>query len=651
MRTVQDVHSDWKITCAEPAHGEHQDFHKKPFSGTMLWEAAVPGDIHLDLMKAGFIPDPFFADNYDHCLWMEDKEWWYETNLTAPEMKPGQSLFLVFEGLDTLATVYLNGEVIGRHENMFTPLRINLTGKLDGSENRLAVCLAPLAADARVRINPKNLGFGPRRLFFRKAQSCFGWDIAPRIVTVGIWQPVRLVVCDEAEIEFVNIQTLSATAELARVEAEVGLIHHAPSEPLTIKINLAGQELTLTAPAEAAGASSVKAIFEIQNPKLWWPHNHGEPALHDCSVTLSLGDKKLDERSSRFGIRTVEMVQEPQGEGKTSFYFKVNGKPVFLKGMNWTPCDSIYPRADRDRYEKLITFARENNINTLRVWGGGIYESDWFYELCDREGILIWQDFMFACGFYPYDEPFMEAVREEAEVVVKRLRSHPSLLVWCGDNEDDWIYMMHFGKDFYKNPINRWCLPNVCSRLDPLRPYVKSSPFSPSDDMDPNSPDAGDAHLWYHGHSYKSENYMNVRPRMVTEMGHLALPDMDIVKTFIPENCLWPMDNEPWRSHSSDPIRLGWGHYRINSLYDSIKAAGLEKPETLEDMIEKTQRLQAEATRCWVETYSSDPGCWGVLLWNLADGWPQISDAYIAYPFAPKAAMAVVKEAFGKIER
>ena len=648
MKTIISLNDTWKLTYSEHMAGEKLGYHKNV--GTDAWISAdVPGDIHLDLLKAGMIPDPFFGTDFEHCTWMEEKDWWYRMNFKTPEKTEKQSVFLFFEGLDTFAAVYLNGEKIGTHNNMFTPLNINITDKLSNNINNLAVCLASPVYSPSVRMSPDIGGFVPRRLFTRKAQACYGWDIAPRLVTAGIWRPVKIMVCDELEIANSWVRTKNISGNNAEVEIEVEIQKHkALNGKAILQTEVAGIKKSVPLKFDNERLI-IQENFLIKNASLWWPYNHGGQNLLKYSLTIILDEAEIDRYNGAFGIRTVELIQDSQGEGKASFYFKVNGKPIFLKGMNWTPPDAVYARITDDRYRCLVEEAKKANINAFRVWGGGIYEADTFYELCDKNGILVWQDFMFACGVYPQDDVFIKEVEQEAEYVVKRLRTHPCLLAWCGDNENDWAYIWHNVPDYRSNKISRRCLPDVCSRLDPDTPYVPSSPFSLSQD-DPNSPLEGDVHLWKHGSSYKDDFYLKCHPNMVTEIGHLSLPGIEVIRSFMPEESLWPVENEYWFAHCSDTIKQGWD-YRIKSLFQSIAGNGLPAPENLEEFTRITQKLQSDATQVWVEHFSSDPDCWGIFLWNLCDCWPQISDAYIAYPFSIKPALKVVKEVYGKIDR
>jgi beta-mannosidase len=460
---------------------------------------------------------------------------------------------------------------------------------------------------------------------------------------------VEICIKDRTVIADAWVRTKRITGSTAEVDLEF-TIENKADQPRQIQLELSvGDEkrsMSLWLTSEAAYRIET---FTLHNAPLWWPFNHGSPALLKYSIALSNNSGILDRWEGEFGVRTIELIEPPRGVQRTGFHVKVNNKPIFLKGMNWTPCDAIYARITDARYEALLAKAVEANVNTLRVWGGGIYEADPFYTLCDRRGILVWQDFMFSCGVYPQEEGFLNEVRMEAEYIVKSLRNHPSIIMWCGDNEVDWVYLQENVPNFWDNKINRQVLAETCRTLDPSRPYVPSTPFSHGWQY-PNDAGTGDVHLWKHGSSYRDPYYAESQPNMVTEIGHISLPDLEVMKSFMPEEKLWPPFNECWYLHCADPNRSG-DFYRVQSYFDSIAANGRPKPQSLEALIRTMQELQTEATEYWISHFSSQPECWGIFLWNLCDCWPQISDAYIAYPFHEKPALAAVREGFGRISR
>ena len=446
-------------------------------------------------------------------------------------------------------------------------------------------------------------------------------------------QPLHAVKPNRAELE--------ALVELRR--------NHGAPGTVECVLNVAGQERRLAIPVGGSGGRHVER-FTVTQPKLWWPHNHGGQPLYEWSAALRRQGRDLDRRTGRFGIRTIALIQEPTGDGGISFIVAVNGRPIFLKGKNWTPADAMFCRVTDARYRELVSAAKGANINAMRVWGGGVYERDSFYDLCDELGILLTHDFMFACGCYPQDLAFLDEAQREAVHQVRRLRNHPSMAAWFGDNENDVLADNSFNYPNYRfNRLSKEVLASVVREHAPLTPYVPTSPYSPLT-YDQNSPLEGDCHIWGHGWSYKSDFYVKQRPRMVTEIGHLGMPPMEVVEAFTSPENRWPIWNPEFLTHGADCARLDM-EGRFRTFWDSIKARGWEEPSSLEDLIAKTQKLQAEATKFWVEFYGNQPECWGIFLWNLADSWPQMSDAYIAYPFHPKPAFAAVKEAYGALKR
>lgn len=649
MKNKIKIKDNWLLKYTEHGKGQRFGF----FSDESIdgWvPAIVPGDVHLDLINAGLIPDPFYGLNSDHLTWMEEKDWWYRTNFTMPDLEnigPKKSIYLMFHGLDTFATVYLNGKIIGTHRNMFVPLELEITEKIIVGENDLRVCLSSPAFSPNIFCDPNIARTPPQRLYSRKAQSSYGWDIAPRLVTIGIWRPVEILVCDQVAIKNAWIKTKQLSESEAHVELEFEIGAHA-LEQVDVEIDIYDQKRSFHLNV-GPKTLLLKEAFLLKDPPLWWPHNHGSPTLLDYSIKIFMNGQIVDKKSGTFGVRTVELVQVPLEKNRTSFYFKINNKPIFLKGMNWTPCDAIYARITDKKYSQLLSTTVESNINALRVWGGGIYEPETFYDLCDQMGILVWQDFMFACGVYPQHPEFLKDVRDEAEYIVKNLRQHPSIFVWCGDNEVDWVHLQENVTDFDNNKINREILTETCEKLGPDRPYIPSSPFSLKG-QHPNAPSSGNVHLWKHGSSFKENFYTKCFPNMVTEMGHISLPHINLIKSFIPKEKLWPPFNEYWYLHCSDPLRSG-DSYRVKSWFTSILKNGLPEPENLDDLIERTQHLQSQATTYWIEHFSHQPDCWGIFLWNLCDCWPQISDAYISYDLHKKPALKAVKDGYAGISR
>ncbi len=654
MSIVTTVDARWRVMHVEPGLGLQTGCSAKPFDERWV-PATVPGDVHLDYLAAGLIADPFVGLNTDLCRWMEDMDYWYEAEVTPPAVDDDRRLLLLFESLDVFATVFLNGVPVGSSANMFTPLRIDVTDAVVPGQNLLQVHLgSPMLPPGRDLATPGVVGFGSRvRLHVRKAQASFGWNIAPRMVTIGIGKAVSWVVLERVEIDDVAVRTVALDADGgAELEVRWGLRGDGrPGGLVDCRMEIAGRVIERRLRIDGGLVEHTERV-RVADAELWWPIGHGAQVLHDWRLDISRGGTPLDSRTGRYGIRTVDLEQEPDDDGGISFRLLVNGTPIFLKGMNWTPADAFPVRVDDARYEQLLIAARDANINALRVWGGGVYEADRFYDRCDELGILITHDFMFACGTYPQDLAFLEACRAEAEHVVARLRRHPCLVVWFGDNENDVLAESDLRQPGYRfrSPLSKTVLREVVERVAPGTPYVPTSPYSPTRD-DQNSPLEGDAHIWGHGLAYDSAFYTDQKPRMVTEIGYLAMPDREVVESWLtPDAARWPLWHPEYLVHGADSFRLDQdGRYR--HLWSNLAALGRHEPTDLDDLIAKSQLTQAEATEFWIDFYGGQSQCWGIFLWNLADCWPQMSDAYIAYPMAPKPALDAVRRAYARIDR
>jgi len=386
------------------------------------------------------------------------------------------------------------------------------------------------------------------------------------------------------------------------------------------------------------GVNLVEACMKITAPRLWWPSGYGEQPLYDLTASVRSGRNELDSMRKRFGIRSVKLVQKDDEEGET-FIFEINGVPIFCKGANWIPADSFLPRVTREDYEDLLSLAVGANMNMLRIWGGGIYESEDFFELCDEKGIMIWQDFMFACAEYPEEKWFWEKVEKEAEKVVKRLRNHPSIVLWCGNNENQWG---HFGgwwgkkKKFYGETIYDKILPEVCARLDPSRPYWPGSPYGGAD---PNSEAEGDRHNWNVWSSWQDYSmYQRDKGRFISEFGFQAPPTMDTIESFTEENDRWPQ-SEVMEHHN----KMVEGTER---LYRFL-AGHFKVPEDFEGYVLLTQINQGEALKTGIEHWRRRKFMTsGALFWQLNDCWPVSSWSVIDYYHRPKPSYYYVKRCF-----
>jgi beta-mannosidase len=611
--------------------------------------AIVPGDVHLDLMRQGKMDDPFVGMNLDHALWVEQKDWWYRREFDSPPDLAGRRALLVFHGLDCFATVWLNGKIVGRSANMFRRYEFDVTAALvPAGSNELIVRLASVAHS--VSIDPGHPGvgiWGPERLFCRKAQMSFGWDIAPRLVTVGIWRPVELVLVDQARITdfHVSLVRFDGADAFVRVDVEVEWLEGKPETAI-----LAGSVHTTDWKADLGlrpGRNIASTELRVRDAPRWWPIGYGKPNLCDAGVELRVADRTRDARRLRTGLRAIELVREPQPSGAESFRFRCNGKDVFVTGFNWTPADAIFARVTSENITNRLEKLAGISCNMLRVWGGGIYEPAHFYAECSRLGILVWQDFMMACGWYPQTDAFAAELAAEAGQVVRDLRGEPCLAVWSGDNEVDGFYP----KLASHNRLTRDTLAALCAKLDPATPYVPSSPWRPSGAACTwTSATEGDSHYYLHGRNYREPGMWDIRPRFMSEFGRLALPSTKLIRRYFPKGSEWPLTSRMWFYHGSDTTHVGC--FRVaDKILEELRACGKPEPANIREAVNASQELQAEGLSALIERYCSDPEFGGFLIWNVADCWPQQSDAVIDYEGVEKKVFRRLKRLFTRVRR
>ncbi|MCX6374674.1 MAG: hypothetical protein NTU88_01310, partial [Armatimonadetes bacterium] len=502
-----------KLRGFDGQHGSPESYLGEGADERTFIEARVPGEVHLDLERAGIIQDCNLGLNAQSARWVEEQVWVYRTKFTAHEDALSQHAWLVFEGLDISAIIYLNGQEIGRHENAFIPCRLDVTGKLRPGENTLAVRIESglySVADKQGQGYVNGLAdLLTKRSWLRKPQYSFSWDWSPRLINVGIWKPVRLEWSDSARIDAVTIYPeLNADHTSARINARL-FVENVRPEPVkaVVWMKVCGNsphpdplpqgEREVEIPP---GISRQDISVEIPNPKLWWPRPHGDQPLYTVECELLIGGKPVDSVSRRTGIRSIRINQDPHPEKGDYFIPWVNGRPIFAKGGNWVPPDIIYARLDAERYRTLVQLAVDANFNALRIWGGGLYADHDFLDACDEMGVLVWHDFIFACAKYPGDDAdFLNNVRREVTHVVRDLSAHPSLLVWCGNNELEWA-AWSWGYDRVKPHPDRGIyhleIPRILQAEDPSRPYWPSSPYS-TNYRHPTDPTTGDQHPWH----------------------------------------------------------------------------------------------------------------------------------------------------------
>ncbi len=535
-RTSQALHEGWTFRQVGRAES---------------YPAAVPGVVHLDLVRNELIGDPFYRDYEKGLQWIGKTDWEYRAAFDAsPEVLGRRHVELVFDGLDTYARVTLNGREILAADNMYRQWRVPVPRTLlRAKDNEIAVVFrSPINEDlAKVRARgyelPAANDVGEKTsVYARKAPYSFGWDWGPRFVTCGIFRPVRLEAWDDARILDVAVRQTELGKDKARLLAEVEVVAARaarPAGPGSVEVVVEGAGAPVVAKlALKEGVQTVSVPLEIDSPRLWWPNGYGEQPLYTVTTRLLVGGASVDEKRTRIGLRTLELRRQQDEFGK-SFEFVVNGVPVFAKGANWIPADSFLPRVTRERYALLLRSAADAHMNMLRVWGGGIYENDEFYELADELGLLVWQDFHFSCSLYPADAKFLASVEAEAEDTIRRLRNHPSLALWNGNNE---IEAGWFGWG-WKDALPAWLwndyksifhdlLPRTVARLDPTRSYWPSSPSANLEAL-PGDCCNGDTHYWgvWHGQE-PFESFEKQRTRFMSEYGFQSFPEMKTIRSF-----------------------------------------------------------------------------------------------------------------------
>lgn len=637
--------------------------------------ATVPGCVHTDLLDNGIIADPFNGTNEQNVQWIDKKDWEYVALFDADEaLLSHRHVELIFEGLDTYADVTLNGKAVLSADNMFRTWSVDVHNLLHPRNNQLHITFrSPIAEDlpklealgyALPAPNDQSEGGGLAdkkvSIFARKAPYHYGWDWGPRFVTSGIWRETRLEAWSEVKITDLYMEQKEVTPQLAKLTAIIEMESDQAYSGL-IKLSTKSLEWELNVDL-TQGTNHINLDFEITNPDLWWSRGLGEPHLYEFKLEFTHVGNSLVERTVRTGLRTINLIRKKDEKG-SSFYFELNGIPVFAKGANHIPNDSFASRVTKERYQHEIASAVMSNMNMLRVWGGGIYEQDVFYELCDEYGILVWQDFMFACSMYPGDEAFLHNVQIEAEENIKRLRNHPSIALWCGNNEMDsaWAHFdEHAGWGWKQNyneqqreqiwsdyeAIFHQLLPEAVGKLHHNVAYWPSSPLQAlTENKDQHShalSSTGDIHYWGVWHAAEPfENYIAKVGRFMSEYGFQSFPEEKSVYTYAE-----PSDMELESAVMLCHQRNNDGNRLIKQYMDMY----LPEPKDFSSFLYMSQILQAEAMKTAIEAHRRNkPYCMGSLYWQINDCWPVASWASMDYFGRWKAAQYYIKNSMRAI--
>lgn len=655
-------------------------------AGTDEWYPAfVPGVVHTDLLRNGLIDDPYRSTNESRLQWIENEEWEYRTVFvpTAEQLSAG-ALVLDFKGLDTYAEVRLNDSLVLEADNMFVEWRVPVKGIVREGDNTLCVkFLSAYKEGCRIAEKypklPADNDKGPEyktSVFTRKAQYHYGWDWGPRFVTAGIWKPVYLESYDYAALDNIRYAELSQSPKRADFVATVTINSLGRCDGVLTLTDESGDEYARRSVSLTEGKNIVELPFSIDNPEYWWPCGIGKglPRLYPVEATLVTDGSKAWSDRRKIGVRTVELVRERDTVGE-SFFFRVNGEPIFMKGANVIPQDMFLPEVTVDRYRRMAQIARDADMNMLRVWGGGIYESDAFYDACDSLGVLVWQDFPFACAFYPWDEEFYGSVRLEAVQNVRRLRNHPSLAVWCGNNEVDEAWH-RWG---YKEDTVRWpwtpaereairkgiddlffttVLPGVVAEEDPSRPYHPSSPLYGWGDS--RSRTSGDLHYWGVFHGGEPFSAYKERPgRFSNEYGHQSLANYDTWRRWLSDDdmeyCYTALGVEPpysaeRRRPEDDPFYVHQKNARGYGIIRDYMQREVPVPDSLREYIYMSQLVQADGIRTAMEAHRRNrPFTMGSIYWQMNDCWPVTSWSGMDYPFGYKALHYFARRSFAPV--
>ena len=607
---------------------------------TAAWhEARVPGDIHLDLLRHGLIADPFYRDSEAGLQWISQADWEYRTTFQAgPALLQRRQIELVFEGLDAFCEVELNGHRVLTADNMFRVWRVDIRPFLKPGDNALVVIFpAPdSAAEKIAAADPWRAKTGvAAKSYVRKAAYEYGWDWGPTFVTSGIWRPARIEAWDDARISDFHIRQSDVTAAVAHLTAEVEVTAAAESlAEVNIQFQDTGRPVQLLRPvALHAGLNQVDLPVEIRQPQLWYPAGYGEQPLYAFEAQMKIGAQTVDSRTVRTGLRSVVLRRDVDRWGR-SFAFVVNGIPVFAKGADVIPFDSFPNRVTPANYRRILESAREANMNMIRHWGGGYYETDEFYSLCDELGLMVWQDFMFGNEMQPGTYPFKLNVAQEAADQIRRLRNHPSIVLWCGNNETEAAFgwpgrvtadsatLLQMWEDYIT--ISSGILGQAVKELAPETPYW---PSSPSADYETTSAayESGDQHDWSIWHGKEPfASYQNHHFRFVSEYGFQSFPEMRTVEAFTSAGDRTGIFTPVMLAHQKSPIG--------NALIHEYLLRDYPEPKDFASLLYVSQVLQAEGVKLGAEHLRRErPRCMGSIFWQLNDCWPVASWASIDY--------------------
>ncbi len=624
------------------------------------YRAAVPGCVYTDLMAAGLIPDPYLDGNEAALSWMHEIDWRYATTPDADALRspsPGERVDLVFDGIDTVGVVRIgagtNGVELGRTYNMHRSYRFDISQHLDGQSTELQVDLQ--SATAYAEAEQERLGDRPRAYpapynFIRKMACSFGWDWGPDFRTAGLWKPVWLERWSVARLARVRPVITLDPAGTGRVELSIELERLDRDASLTLTADILGRHVESSVDV---GADTATLVVDVAEAPVWWPVGYGDQPLVDLTLTLSAADQELDRWKRRIGFRTVELNTSPDTNG-TQFTISVNGRPLFVKGANWIPDDHFPTRITAERLQRRLDQAVAANLNLLRVWGGGIYESEEFYRACDERGLLVWQDFLLACAAYPEEAPLWEEIEAEARENVVRLMPHPSLVLFNGGNEnlwgaEDWHWKERLNGRTWGARYAYELFGKTVAELDPTRPYSENSPFSPGANNQvphPNDPNHGTYHEWEVWNRIDYTAYRSEIPRFCSEFGFQAPPAWRTLIDWVHAVDGGSLDTVSEPKNDANFL-LHQKAVDGNGKLDRGLGPHIGVPDQFTDWHWATQLNQARAVTYAIDHYRRWwPRTAGAIVWQLNDCWPVTSWAAIDFQERPKPLWYAIRRAF-----
>ncbi len=633
--------------------------------------AQIPGNVEIDMMNAGILPDIYFGENIKLLSDYEMYNYKYDITFDARKREDKERVYLKFCGVDCIAEYHLNGVKIGESKNAMIEHRFDVTDVIKSGNNKLEVTItSPI-------IYAEGLEYGAyewayyqnyEALRVRKAPHSYGWDIMPRLLGCGIWRNIYIEYEQPNEILdlYVTCRSFLDGFKIGQIMCVFNTKTDKPSYK-NMYLKLTGfidgnKEFEYTHKMRFCKGNFK---FDVVDPKLWWPAGYGDANIYDIKAELICDEEVLAEYTTVLGIRTAELVKTDISDVHDGeFVFVINGEKIMCRGTNWVPIDALHSN-DAKRYQKALSMIDDLGCNMIRCWGGNLYEDHEFFEFCDRHGIMVWQDFAMACAFYPQDAEFLKEMEEEAVAVIKKLRIHPSIVLWSGDNECD----VHYGSisemkiDPNKNKITREVLPEAIRMYAPYAEYLPSSPYlSPQvlkktlERTREKTPIRNrfpgelykcivpEDHPWGPRDYFKSDFYTKLDCNFYSEIGTVGCPNISSIKKFISPDKLWPWDNNEWYAHTTADSKTDNYAYHVTLFEDGIKEYFDRVPDNMEDFVVASQIEQAEAFKYIIERIRMEK--WhtsGIIWWNAINGWPQFDNSVISYDFSKKLAYHYIK--------